>query len=163
MLDPLWSTEASEIVYDGAEATRAQKVMNCLCHSELAMRSLRVCLSADDRYNCGRCEKCLRTMIPLYVAGCLGKSTAFPATLAIEEVAQHLYATHGKIQFIEENVALLEGKAHKSSLDHRLIRALQDAISRSRKRLARRERKRLKKSRPSGGLFVDMFHRLTST
>ncbi len=163
MLDPLWSTEATEIVYDGAEATRAQKVMNCLCHSELARQSVRVCLSADDHYNCGRCEKCLRTMIPFYVAGCLEKSPAFPPTLAVEEVAQHVYATHGKIQFIQENIDLLQGKADKSPLDHRLIRALEEAVTRSRKKLVRRERKQLRKRRPSRGLFVDMFRRLTNT
>lgn len=163
LLDPLWSTEATEIVYDGAEATRAQKVMNCLCHSELALQSLRVCLSADDQYNCGRCEKCLRTMIPLYVAGYLGRSTAFPSTLAVEEVAQHAYATHGKIQFIEENITLLRGKADKSPLDHQLIRALEDAVTRSRKKLVRRERKSSRKLRPSQGLLTDMFRKLTNT
>ena len=161
LLDPLWSTEATEIIYDGAEATRAQKIMNCLCHSELALQSLRVCLSAGDQYNCGRCEKCLRTMIPLYMAGCLGQATAFPATLGVGEVARHIYETEGKIQFIQENITLLESKADKSPLDRRLLRALQDAIRRSRQKLARRERKKNRKLRPARGLWVDMFRRLT--
>jgi hypothetical protein len=161
LLDPLWSTEATEIVYDGAEATRAQKIMNCLCHSELALQSVRVCLSADDHYNCGRCEKCLRTMIPFYVAGCLGQTTAFPPTLAVEEVAQHLYATHGKIQFIQENIDLLQGQADKSSLDHQLIRALEDAVTRSRKKLVRRERKQLRKQRKTQGGWTNVLRRLT--
>jgi len=159
LLDPLWSTENTEIVYDGAEATRAQKIMNCLCHSDLALRSLRVCLSPDDHYNCGKCEKCIRTMIPLYVAGCLGQSPAFPTPLTADGVAGHIYRTAWKIQFVEENITLLKNKNDQSSFDRRLIWAMETAIKRSRKKMERRERKK----RRSPQRLLDLYRRLTKT
>ncbi len=33
---------------------------------------------SEGELNCGRCEKCLRTMTALEAAGCLNRATAFP-------------------------------------------------------------------------------------
>src|SRR5207237_184203 len=64
-LDPLWSTEATKIVFDGMECGRPAKAAR-IADSEVALHSLRVCWeSPDGTYNCGRCEKCLRTMVNL--------------------------------------------------------------------------------------------------
>jgi hypothetical protein len=140
LLDPLWSTEATTIIHDGSEATRAEKIMNWICRSDLALQNLRVCLSPNDQYNCGRCEKCLRTMIPLYVAGCLGRS-AFPRELPIKEAAHHRYRTDGAHLFALDNINLLESKPDQSPDDRHLIRAMERAIRRSQQKLARRARR----------------------
>src|SRR6185503_7279803 len=142
LLDPLWSTEATRFVHDGAEATRCEKIMNWICRSELALENLRVCLSNDDRYNCGRCEKCVRTMIPIYVAGCLEQCPVFPHVLPVQEAAQHNYHNEGYIRYALQNIALLQQKPGQSALDRQLIRALETAIRDSRKKLAHRERKK---------------------
>jgi hypothetical protein len=64
-VDSLWSGDATAIEHDGAEATRATKVER-IAQSDLALAHLRVCWRNLDRaYNCGRCEKCLRTMMSL--------------------------------------------------------------------------------------------------
>jgi hypothetical protein len=68
LLDPLWSTEACLLVHDGAEARRTEKVA-LLAGCPPALRTLRVCLENGARYNCGRCEKCLRTMVTLHLLG----------------------------------------------------------------------------------------------
>lgn len=69
LLDPLWSTESLEVVYHGLEATRTDKLER-LASEDLAMRWLRVCWkNRDGAYNCGRCEKCLRTRIGLHAVG----------------------------------------------------------------------------------------------
>lgn len=75
LLDPLWSTEASEIVYDGGEARRVDKVAEVARHPEL-LASLRVC-SAGTGANCGACEKCLLTMTALRLVG--AHTSAFSA------------------------------------------------------------------------------------
>lgn len=71
VLDPLWGTELTDFEHDGCEARRPERVAYISKH-ESALKWLRVChRSPDNRQNCGRCEKCLRTMINLRAAGAL--------------------------------------------------------------------------------------------
>jgi hypothetical protein len=86
-------------------------------------------------------------MIPLYVAGWLEKCPAFPPRLPLEEAPGHSYATDGLIQFARENIALLEAKPDQTVFDRRLIRAMESAVHRSRKKAIRRERKRFRRPR----------------
>ena len=78
-LDGHWSTESTTFVHDGTEATRIDKILSQIAQSPLALEHLRVCYENEKgAYNCGKCDKCLRTMISLYVAGALEKSGTFP-------------------------------------------------------------------------------------
>ena len=78
-LDGHWSTESTAFVHDGTEATRLEKVLRQIARSPLALGHLRVCFENEPgAYNCGRCDKCLRTMMNLYVAGVLEQSGTFP-------------------------------------------------------------------------------------
>lgn len=72
--DRLWRNEATEIVHDGAEADRNDKLRFISSDPEL-MNILRVCWQ-DKTYNCGECEKCLRTMTNLRALGL--SSPTFP-------------------------------------------------------------------------------------
>ncbi len=74
LLDPLWSTEASEVIYDGAEARRIDKVREVAQHADL-LQSLRVC-STGTGANCGQCEKCVLTSTALRLVG--ASTPAFP-------------------------------------------------------------------------------------
>ena len=65
--DSLWRNEATEIVHDGAEADRNDK-LNFIASDPDLMNILRVCWQ-DKSYNCGECEKCLRTMTNLRALG----------------------------------------------------------------------------------------------
>ncbi len=67
LIDPLWSNDCPEIIHDGCEARRTEKIEK-ICESESALANLRVCFQ-DMNINCGKCEKCLRTMIPLKLLG----------------------------------------------------------------------------------------------
>ena len=51
LLDPLWSTEALEVVHDGCEATRAEKVA-MIAGSSTALQHLRVCNKQHATQNC---------------------------------------------------------------------------------------------------------------
>jgi pimeloyl-ACP methyl ester carboxylesterase len=87
LVDPLWSTEATELVHDGCEATRSERVARIARHPA-ALRWLRVCWEArDGAANCGTCEKCLRTMIGLRLAGALERCSAFTRPLDLDAVA----------------------------------------------------------------------------
>ena len=85
LLDPLWSTEAVKVVHDGGE-TRQDKLRVLVEYSEVLSR-LRVCWQNTGDYNCGRCEKCVRTMLGLLALG-VDRCDAFPDTLTPELVRQ---------------------------------------------------------------------------
>lgn len=88
VLDPLWSSEAVEIVYDDDTVTRFNKVRK-IAKSDVALAHLRVCWeNRDNAYNCGRCEKCLRTMMMLRLAGGLDRCATFDAPLNLDAVAE---------------------------------------------------------------------------
>jgi hypothetical protein len=84
ILDHLWSTDRLEIVHDGAEATRTDKVVRHIARSPLALETLSVCWRSEPAHNCGICEKCLRTMVALEMAGTLDRCTTLPRTLDIQ-------------------------------------------------------------------------------
>lgn len=60
VIDPLYTSEATRIIYEGP-AIRYRK-MRYLADYPEALALLRVCWQ-DRGYNCGECEKCLRTML----------------------------------------------------------------------------------------------------
>ncbi len=87
----LWSSEAMEFVGDGYEARRLQKIAR-VAESTVAMDVLRVCWeNPEGAYNCGRCEKCLRTMVGLRMAGMLERCSAFDRTLNLDALARRPY------------------------------------------------------------------------
>jgi hypothetical protein len=86
VLDHLWSSEHLEIVHDGAEASRTDKIARHLATSRLALENLGVCWISKPGYNCGVCEKCLRTMVALELAGALGRCTTLPAWLDLDRL-----------------------------------------------------------------------------
>ena len=81
LLDPLWSTEALAVEHDGCEARRLQKV-GVVAGDAVAMETLRVCFkNAAGAYNCGVCDKCVRTMAELRVHGALTRCRTFSRPL----------------------------------------------------------------------------------
>ncbi len=123
MLDSLWSTERVEVVNDGYDATRIEKIAH-LATCEVAMRSLRVCWSAHaTEYNCGRCSKCLRTMATLRLVGALDRCTSFHHPLDLAKLAR-LEMTPSRRIPIEEIYEV----ARASGSDPQLERALRDCL-----------------------------------
>jgi len=115
-MDNYWSTEKLSFIHDGSEASRIDKIAWQIAKSPTALKSLRVCyMNEKDAFNCGICEKCLRTMINLYVVGALEKAKTFPrilnarriATMPVNEHIQHLH---------KENLAALIARNAPSQL-----------------------------------------------
>jgi hypothetical protein len=102
LTDPLWSTEEVEIIHEGAEARRVDKVIK-IAENPSALTNLLVC-AHDVVHNCGKCEKCLRTMIPLRL---LGVSTpAFPPMPPLSEIKKIRIANEIEMIFFRENYDL---------------------------------------------------------
>jgi hypothetical protein len=78
LTDPLLSSRLTALVYDAAEVSRVNKTGR-VARSDLAMGSLRVCWRSGTDRNCGRCMKCLRTMIVLELHHAMPRATTFPA------------------------------------------------------------------------------------
>jgi hypothetical protein len=123
LLDPLYSTETMSLIHDGANATRVGKVA-AIADDRLVQQTLRVCNKAGA-YNCGRCEKCLRTMINLRVAGALEKVVTFDRHLRLNEVRLIHVRDENKASFVSENLTALRAKGD----DDELALALSDALN----------------------------------
>jgi hypothetical protein len=80
LLDPLWSSGDMQLVCDGAVA-RTEKLRTIVAHPEPLAR-LRVCWQ-DAGFNCGRCEKCIRTMAGLTLLGAPTPSFLVPFSWAM--------------------------------------------------------------------------------
>ena len=145
LLDPFWSTEETEIVYEGFDANRFEKVA-AIARSDTALRWLRVCSGQQgDAYNCGRCEKCLRTMVALRAVGALDRATAFPDGIDPDALARMVVYREESRWFWEQTLAALE----TSGRDPELARAIRSAIAPRPGRLVRelRWRRRARRRR----------------
>lgn len=77
-IEPNYSSGAVDFILHDVNYTRLQKTME-LNDSPMVHKYLRVCWeNKDDQLNCGKCEKCIRTQLYLYICGSLGKAECFP-------------------------------------------------------------------------------------
>jgi hypothetical protein len=114
ILDPLWSTERCSFVHDGCEATRLEKT-RFIARFQYAMDALRVCWNKESwskenpEINCGRCSKCLRTMVGLHLAGALERCRTLPNTIdvaALQKIPFRDY--YDELPFFQEMLEELE-------------------------------------------------------
>jgi hypothetical protein len=77
LVDPLYSTSTTRIANDGAAFRRTDKTRS-MARSDLAMQHLRVCWADRSDQNCGKCEKCLRTLTEFELCGALDRCITFP-------------------------------------------------------------------------------------
>ncbi len=128
LLDPLWSTELTEIEHEGCEATRVEKAAY-ISENELAMKWLRVCWeNPNSAYNCGSCEKCLRTMVNLRAAGAQERCKTLSGHLDLKAVANVKLSGESDVSFARENLNALE----RLGTEPDLARALKVSMSKSR-------------------------------
>ena len=82
-LIPLIQTERIELIVDGCQRRRVDKIAD-MTDWDIARKYLNVCLvqKGADTSNCGRCSKCLRTMLALEI---LGKLEDFAQVFNLEE------------------------------------------------------------------------------
>lgn len=128
LLDPFWSSEAFELVPDGWGTDRLHKVEE-IATSPAVLQTLRVCWkNPDGEYNCGKCEKCLRTMVELYAVGALGECKTFKEPLNLKRLARMPIPREANYYFLEVSLRYLETRPQFKPT----IKALQRAVRRAR-------------------------------
>ena len=121
LTDPLWSSEGTEIVHDAADASRGDKLRRIIS-DEVLFQNLRVCWQ-DSGYNCGRCEKCLRTMAGLRALGVATPS--LPHLGSVGPIKRLRIDGPSELTYCEDELKLA-----RDSGDTPLMRALQRCILR---------------------------------
>jgi len=77
LLDPAYSSYDLRIIHRDLALSRLEK-LRIVADWDVAFQNFRVCLAnVPDRLNCGKCEKCIRTMIELLAIAALDKTKAF--------------------------------------------------------------------------------------
>ena len=127
LTDPLWSTDSLDIVHDGCEANRIEKIRRQIAGSRTALDNLRVCtVRHPTKTNCCVCEKCVRTMLNLKIAGVLDRCGAFRRKFTYSDLRNlNLSGDAGKI-FAQENYEAMTA----AGLDRRMIRAFRFSMER---------------------------------
>lgn len=118
-LDPLWSTESVRITHVGAEQWRASKLLE-MVDEPLVQQHLRVCLyQRERRPNCGRCEKCIRTMLILEAVGRLRDFCTLPGPGALPAAIDALSGLRPDLELV-----------YRPFVDQPLAPAIRDAVAR---------------------------------
>lgn len=127
LLDPLWSSELVELVHHGAAANRVDK-LQAIADEPAVQRHLRVCWEQPDgAYNCGRCEKCVRTAAAARAAGVADRLETLPP-VPTREIARARATGRGS-PWDEIRISLAE-----SGTDPELERAVHRVLARHRRR-----------------------------
>jgi predicted PP-loop superfamily ATPase len=134
LLDPIWSNGEIEIVHDGFEANRVEKAQ-IVAQSDAALAYLRVCYqnllekgnygTRSEKWNCGRCEKCVRTMLNLYLAGALNRCPRFNTALTPQLIKSIELKDHAALIHMEDNLLALKTREGESDL----TRAVNECIN----------------------------------
>lgn len=123
--DPLWSSSVLEIVHFGADHWRADK-LRAIAGEELVRKHLRVCWeNLSERGNCGRCEKCIRTMLILAGAGQLADFPVFGGGVDLAERIRELPPLRRELVKVYEDFP-------QEGMDPAVAAALEALIARSR-------------------------------
>ncbi len=109
LTDGLWSSGQVKIIHDGAEAERAEKIERLITKDDYALNKLRVCIDNEGGdYNCGKCWKCIRTMITLKILGKLKNSNSFPDALPDNYTNSLRTYYQSSLKFTMENYKLAQ-------------------------------------------------------
>ena len=132
LTDPMWTSRSLEIVHDGCEATRFEKVRQ-IARDKSLLPLLRVCWlyfredKTEEKANCANCPKCLRTMVALRILDALDDCDTFERPLDLAEVAK-IPSPPSSIArcYFEESLAELEASGKS---DRGLEQALKDCLN----------------------------------
>jgi hypothetical protein len=125
-LDKWWSGSGVTFEHDAVDVTRPEKV-RALAQHQVALDHLRVCFkNKNNAYNCGRCEKCLRTMIALASAGALEQCKTLPGHVDARTIRRMGVNSEAAHLFVTENIRAIEALPAEAR-DEELLKALKVA------------------------------------
>ncbi len=88
LLDPLFGSEWLTLDHHGLELGRFGKIAELVARHPELLPYMKVCYTESSAANCGRCRKCLWTMITLQAAGGLQRASLFPDEVDVDAVSQ---------------------------------------------------------------------------
>ncbi|MDX6634969.1 MAG: hypothetical protein QOF06_1172 [Solirubrobacterales bacterium] len=116
LVDHLWSTEGLDVVDWGSRFGRTERLRQIVDHP-VVQRTLRVCwLNPNGAYNCGRCGKCLLTMIALEAIGAREEVRTFPSELDLRLLGDSPITVPLQLTFWEELLETTQ-RAGRSDLE----------------------------------------------
>lgn len=126
LLDPLWGTRSNTFIHDGCESSRAEKCKE-ISKYDVALENLRTCFrNPGSSYNCGECNKCMRTKVNLYSVGKLSECKTFESKIDLNELHNTYIQDDNSRAFVRENLSALKNKSEK---DRDLIKALESTLN----------------------------------
>ncbi len=131
LLDSLYSSSGLAVSHEGIGYTRLEKIRDLVAWKP-AYDTLMVCFEGplpDGRLNCGQCEKCLRTMTGLSIAGGLDRFPVFgEASLDVEAIQQMPvgYHPHAFAHYWKPMARSLEEQG-RSELSGAIVRKIREA------------------------------------
>jgi hypothetical protein len=111
LTDPLCSSAQINIVHDGCEARRHEKLLH-VSQNEFLLQRIRVCWQ-DKGLNCGKCDKCLHYRMALTVCGF--HVSNFARLTDYSELSGAHVNTHGEYVEWEDNLILAKKMNHKAA------------------------------------------------
>ncbi len=100
--DPLLSTSALSMHHHDCMVSKFGKLLELVKHSDCC-RALRVCYQDQmQNSNCGRCGKCLRSLLAMHVAAEDSWREAFPSVNSFDEVMEKVTNTRWDKWMIEQ-------------------------------------------------------------
>ncbi|HSQ26227.1 MAG TPA: hypothetical protein VLM80_03780 [Anaerolineales bacterium] len=107
-LDPLWSNESLEFIHNEEDLVRPQRVAQ-IANNQAILDNLHVCLhNLPSGLNCGKCEKCVRTMISLRALGVLNRCKTFEHPLTNWSIYSTYLFRSDIRYFVDFNLELAE-------------------------------------------------------
>jgi len=107
--DPMWSTESTEVIHDGAGFRRGEKMREILENSTFA-NNLQTCWRYTNK-NCGTCPKCARSVLSAYL---LNKETTSLPLYEENNILKSLKAIdESGATFLEDTMLLAKKTNHK--------------------------------------------------
>lgn len=103
-LDHLWSSSLLTFEHHPVGVSRVEK-MRAVADNASAMQYMRVCTKNLSAYNCGRCEKCIRTACNAIAVGVGGRIASLPEVTAADVMAMPMKPA--RVQFLAENLTAL--------------------------------------------------------
>lgn len=136
LLDHLWSSYRLSVVHDGAGSTRVQKTRR-LAQEPAARDHLRVCWQNTGKYNCGKCSKCVRTMIALELTGVLADFKTFESHINLDDVRELKLTNMSGRSFVKENLDFATEQGHREIKE--VLQAVIDEFDQSRSSVAQQK------------------------
>jgi hypothetical protein len=126
LTDPLLSTSRTTVVHYGEDRDRFERT-DFVSHSAIAMDTLRVCWESSSGVNCGKCDKCYRTMAALDILGRLHQCATLPADEFDASKLERIYSGHQRAYYL----SLREHARDRDRAD--IVNAIDKSLARSKR------------------------------